>query len=323
MRFRINLFTEQEWPSRPPVAFRHFSVGEELSESTIVALGWSNPGLAKHRRCALAVLTSNHVLSIWAAESRVSVAAEWKRVLIVNKELKRASVNNFAPSSRQATHSNLLQQRIRSFAWSPLFQPRSLQGSPYVDARIDWGEALLAVSNSQKEILLLHVQSPHNDLQKDKPEWTASVVARFTANAGPTTSQWAQSAMLSDFLQRDAYIERLAWSPWSLSNGTHMSSVLAYTQRSELHFKYLKGNPHSDGVQIEADDLPIPLELPLRVTPNTPLKWAPQALIQSSQYLVAFAEEKVICIAFASKQEWETTITYHDIEGLSNQISGE
>src|SRR5262249_4305844 len=60
------LFTAAERPQALPLGASSFSLGEETGGALAVAARWSPPGLAAHGRCALAVLTSNLALSLWA-----------------------------------------------------------------------------------------------------------------------------------------------------------------------------------------------------------------------------------------------------------------
>ena len=76
------------------------SIGEEQSDSTVTAITWSPPGLSRHQRPALAVLTTNHLLSLWASASDIEDHSTWRRVLIFND-------------------FNLTVQRICCMAWAP------------------------------------------------------------------------------------------------------------------------------------------------------------------------------------------------------------
>src|SRR5262249_22623811 len=122
LHLRVNLFSENEVKSQEPLTFQNFSSGEEISPSSVVSLSWSPPGLAKHRKCAIAILTSNLALSIWAPDAKPSSALSWKRRLVLNRTLE-----DFLQESedlQDMDHDKSLEmlkrsQRIRSFAWCP------------------------------------------------------------------------------------------------------------------------------------------------------------------------------------------------------------
>ncbi|ODM22458.1 hypothetical protein SI65_00046 [Aspergillus cristatus] len=152
-RFRTNLFTASEWPVIYPQDRQTFSIGAEQSNSTIVGLKWSPPGLARHRRCVLSVLTSNLMLSFYEPAG----LGKWTRIAIVNNALKsyfEPLVEEEGPRLRKST--------IRSFSWCPPIKaPRSDEAStPYSvpDAETRWGVQLLAVTNDDNEVIFLRTQ---------------------------------------------------------------------------------------------------------------------------------------------------------------------
>lgn len=152
-RFRTNLFTASEWPVIYPQDRQTFSIGAEQSNSTIVGLKWSPPGLGRHRRCVLSVLTSNLMLSFYEPAG----PGKWTRVAIVNDALKsyfEPLVEEEGPRLRKST--------IRSFSWCPPIKPaRSDEPStPYSvpDAETRWGVQLLAVTNDDNEVIFLRTQ---------------------------------------------------------------------------------------------------------------------------------------------------------------------
>ncbi len=84
IKFSANDFPDTELSFlKTPVA-RDITIGEQQSRATVTAMSWSSPGLARHSRPALAVLTTNHVLCIWASTYNVEESSSWERVLIIN-----------------------------------------------------------------------------------------------------------------------------------------------------------------------------------------------------------------------------------------------
>lgn len=100
---RTDLFTQDEWPEHSITTINSFSIGEEQSDSTVVALSWSTNGIGLHRRYVLGVLTSNLLLSIWETNGSDQ---GWRRTLIVNNFLGR--------SEDRVSHQK---RYIRVFCW--------------------------------------------------------------------------------------------------------------------------------------------------------------------------------------------------------------
>ncbi|KAL6245055.1 hypothetical protein RBB50_007830 [Rhinocladiella similis] len=139
--FHVNQFQDGEWPHVPMDTIRHFSIGEELSESSITSLAWSPPGLGLHRRNVLAILTSNLVLSFWEGHGK---SDQWKRTAVVNQHLSSDDDSDkLTELSKQR-----IQRRIRAFCWIP---PIKAENST------KWGQHLLAVADDSDRISLFRV----------------------------------------------------------------------------------------------------------------------------------------------------------------------
>jgi len=82
MLLPVSWFNTDELSDKEPAPIKIYSIGEEISDSWPLVITWSPPGIAKHRRCALGVLTSNLALSIWAADGRVDIEGSWRRRLV-------------------------------------------------------------------------------------------------------------------------------------------------------------------------------------------------------------------------------------------------
>ncbi|KKA20249.1 Uncharacterized protein T310_5712 [Rasamsonia emersonii CBS 393.64] len=156
-RVRVNMFTNKEWEMTWPQTRDHFSVGAEQSISTVAALSWSPPGLAKHRRCLLGVLTSNLVLSFYEP---VGPQGKWTRVAIASNALAQY----FSSQSIADPGLKLRKKRIRSFAWCPpLKDPALTEGAGASDDAIlsleqRWGRYLLAVTNDDNDFIILEIK---------------------------------------------------------------------------------------------------------------------------------------------------------------------
>lgn len=119
VQVRTDTFTWTEWPEQELLSSAKFSIGEEQSSSTVTWLAWSAPGLAKHGRSVLAVLTSNHVLSLWASKSDMATPASWERIYVVNNPIK-ATLSKEHFGARFTDRTNPRLSRVRSAAWAPL-----------------------------------------------------------------------------------------------------------------------------------------------------------------------------------------------------------
>jgi hypothetical protein len=178
-RFRANLFTRSEISGTWPLDRDAFSIGAEQSLSNVVGLAWSPAGLATHRRCLLAVLTSNQALSFWeGAGDGSSQTRKWTRVAVANHMLKKyfASLMQetdndkaFTPAPSQAQsqahrpRDRHRKRRVRSFTWlPPLNQALQKEQSPStqlsVKPRSRWGHHLLAVANDFNDVIILRIE---------------------------------------------------------------------------------------------------------------------------------------------------------------------
>ncbi|KAE8382294.1 transcription factor IIIC subunit delta N-term-domain-containing protein [Aspergillus bertholletiae] len=152
-RIRTNVFTNGEWPIIHPQKRENFSIGPEQSLSTVVGLAWSPPGFAKYRRCILAVLTSNLLLSFYD----ISPQGRWARVAIVNDCL-----GSYFRSLVDDEELRLRKSNIRSFTWCPpLKVPIAEQHAtsytvPPPESR--WGMHFLSVTNDDNDVILLHAR---------------------------------------------------------------------------------------------------------------------------------------------------------------------
>jgi transcription initiation factor TFIIIC delta subunit-like protein len=144
------MFTNKEWPKFLPQRRENFSIGPEQSISTVAALSWSSPGLAKYRRCLLAVLTSNLILSLYES---VGLQEKWIRVAVVGHALQShfsKSINNVGLRLRKS--------RIRSFAWCPPIKYRVSEDGNSPDPVSRWGLHILVVANDDNDLIFLLVR---------------------------------------------------------------------------------------------------------------------------------------------------------------------
>ena len=164
-RFRANVFTINEWPTIDPQDRQTLSIGAEQSLSTVVGLAWSPPGIAKHRRCTLGVLTSNLVLSLFEP---VGPQGRWLRVAVVNWAL-----SSYFQQIVDEESLRLRKVLIRSFTWCPPVKvPVSQKDrTPYsvLDTESRWGVQLLAVSNDDNDVVFLQSQRSRTESRSSNP----------------------------------------------------------------------------------------------------------------------------------------------------------
>jgi len=241
VRVQVNLFNEVELPYFEPLGFHAFSIGEEQSQGTVKSLAWSPAGLAKHRRCALAILGTNHVLSLWASDYNPREARSWSRVFIFNRVLQQFFEGESAPSELDGMKYEemlRLRSRIRSFAWCP--RPTSLiMRSSNVPSAIDQTDGFhyLAVTNDLNEIVILEVLSPFKKLiTTPSAPWNARVCTFLSLSNQVVPSNMSASS-LPGLSCSSRFVDQVAWSRWTQSPAgarPNMSSVLAYTSGGRL-----------------------------------------------------------------------------------------
>ena len=221
-----------------------------MSESFVHALDWSPPGLGKHKRSVLAVLTSNHVLSIWECVGKPEIATDWVRACVVNHVLQAHYKEKDVQSADESEHDHFerlrAKQRIRAFAWSPALPNSSLSGA---SGDCTTQNPLLAVSNDRGEVLLIKIRTPHDILEPDLSEWSLSVAASFGVQVPDTKKSALSACMPVTFEWRNSFVDQLAWSPWGLDSTNTPTSILAFTSQSSLQCTSVKvddGRQHTN-----------------------------------------------------------------------------
>ena len=131
-------------------------VGQEQSSSHVVQIAWSPPGVAPHCRCALAILTANGLVSLWASLSDMTEPGSWKRVLVIKDIVEKP-----------------VETAVRSLAWGPtLSKMASMSTIPILAVGLDSGP----------EVKLLQVLSPFNS---NTESWSAVVFFSITTGIAP------------------------------------------------------------------------------------------------------------------------------------------
>jgi Transcription factor IIIC subunit delta N-term len=173
-RIRTNLFTQREWPYQEPADSHTFSIGEEQSLSMVVGLAWSPPGIGPHRRSVLAVLTSNHVLSLWESNGTIE---EWSRVAVINQSLG----DYFGWVDEPNQHVYRQKRRIQAFAWSPPYRiPEVGSGKNFASK---WGMFYMAVANDEEVMIMLRISKPKRG---GHTQWKVEAIGQVELPSVPT-----------------------------------------------------------------------------------------------------------------------------------------
>ncbi|KXT18779.1 hypothetical protein AC579_8249 [Pseudocercospora musae] len=206
---QVNAFTLAELPLFEPLSDHDFSIGEEIALRQVQAAKWSPPGLARFGRCALAVLTSNHVLSLWSPSGRVHVPTNWKRNVIINHAV-RAYYKQHAHRQADDLEQARVQQRITAFTWSPALHSESERHNEH----LFHGSHFLAVATEANDILLLHINSPDADSLGRKVECEMVVTEKISAGHR---------------------VSHVAWTSWRIGEASGKStSTLSYISGGKL-----------------------------------------------------------------------------------------
>ncbi|KAF2457436.1 transcription factor IIIC subunit delta N-term-domain-containing protein [Lineolata rhizophorae] len=327
-RIKVDLFSDAEVPLDFPASFSTWSVGAELSESNVVALSWSPLGLAKSRRCALAVLTSNHVLSIFESEDQPTNEESWKRVLIVNRALDKFILEQYPESSKEKpgrTGRFTSALHIHGFAWAQSTNEIEWTKPDVYQEAPAWGDFFLSIATRAHGIIIVRIKSPHDPSRPDVSEWAVSVVSHMRGPAFPIADAPPPNAMLfDDYVNYNKFLSRVAWSPWSLSvDGPQLTSVLALSSGTDLMLSRVEYNISSGELSVKYDGPGNFLSRSIALRPHGPLAWCPK-LFNDTFYLVSFTCTDAVCFAVPTSGSIEERVSikegaieWHDPSGLA------
>jgi Transcription factor IIIC subunit delta N-term len=200
-RIRINVFRQREWPDQNAAHSESFSLGEEQSLSTVIALAWAPPGIGPHRRSVLAVLTSNLVLSLWQSNGTVG---EWHRVVVVNHALG----GHFGWVNEAGKDIHRAKRRIRAFDWAP--PCHSVKAEDGRVLRSKWGVFHLAVANDEEVITIVRVSK---EKRKGQMAWNVGAICNIGLPAAPTNGSTPHAGSLFQrAMTRKFPIMELSWT---------------------------------------------------------------------------------------------------------------
>lgn len=171
----------------------------------MVGLSWSPPGLAKYRRCTLAVLTSNLVLSFYQL-----VDGKWTRIAIVNNALSehfKSVIHDEGPRLRKTN--------IRQFAWCPPLKVPQGKYQSVPAAESKWGFQILTVANDDNDLIFLHVRRAEASLGLSP--YSFDMISIISAHDPAAKYPMVQSgSILATTLKSKMRISGLSCGPWLL-----------------------------------------------------------------------------------------------------------
>ncbi|EQL38369.1 hypothetical protein BDFG_00721 [Blastomyces dermatitidis ATCC 26199] len=297
-KFRVNVFTNKEWPMIfPQRGDGFFSLGEEQSVSHVVALAWSPHCLAKYSRHVLAVLTSNLVLSLWELADGQS---KWVRSVVVNSALKDA----FGPLLQGQSSILQRKQHVRSFCWGPKCDDdRHDKDAPHGHPAYR-NMSLLVVANDMNDITLIRVRNDRrgSDAKTRRKLWVEIISHNEVSPPTAAYPRVQPGSLLSQPMRSVHIISHIAWgSPrQSLDDQgkPRHTSPIAIIQATEvkvflLHAKFEELGGEEEGNNTDARlDLLLSEAIPIsqedqfqRMSFHGPLRWVDCADLENSPSL--------------------------------------
>ncbi|KAF1942529.1 hypothetical protein EJ02DRAFT_502786 [Clathrospora elynae] len=308
------LFSIDELPLKEPASLQTYSVGEEISNSAVINIAWSPPGLAKHRRCALATHTANLVLSIWSAEGKPQDQSNWGRRLIVNHAL----AEYFEGLDDEPSHLTMpskdrlrLRSRIRAFAWAPALPSSGSAG--IVGTRLLYGQHIVAVANEDNHLVFVVIESPTSTLGVARG-WSAEVLSHDTF-VPDSESIFSESTFFEDMMKQQRYISHIAWSPW-IVQGDWYHSVVVYATNEDVRARVITYAHDSIGLGEEM----VYTGYELRY--YGPMKWSPKVEEGDKLKLALFTQSGLVYLTISAHDASIIEQARHDLDGRWDQISG-
>jgi len=224
---RVDQFDYRQWPEQSLATIQDLSIGEEQSNSVVVALAWSPPGPGIHYRSVLAVLTSNLLLSIWETDGS---QRNWQRTCVVNHHLPIRA----APTRRNT--------RIRCLAWSnPL---RLLNGG-------QWGVQLLAIIDDDDTLHILRIDKKNRD---QYGTWCLNPVFTTTLPHLETShSHITGMTGLQNLLTCNASVRSMMFLPWNAVN-LPTSLVQSVVTTSLVYQRHHQNAQYSIALEVNLSD---------------------------------------------------------------------
>ncbi|KAJ4991411.1 hypothetical protein SVAN01_03058 [Stagonosporopsis vannaccii] len=310
---QVPWFSNDELPIKDPAPWANFSIGEEISPSVPIAIAWSSPGLAKYRRCALAVLTSNLVLSIWSAEGKLHEESSWNRRLLMNSALADYFAETGTSHTSHITSSTeeqlRLRTRIRSFTWAPALPT----ATSTMGTQTSHGRQYLAVTNDDNQLLFLSIDSPTSTLGSLQ-SWNTVVLAHIAFEPGED-SRFTNPLFFDGLMKQQRFISHVAWSPWVLRGDVHQS-VIVYATNEEVRGRVVTCTNANIELGAEVTYPGISLRY------NGSATWCPRLKDNYQAMLALFTNSGLVYLTISVDDASIVAMAEHDLDGRWDQISG-
>ncbi|KAF2445474.1 hypothetical protein P171DRAFT_520254 [Karstenula rhodostoma CBS 690.94] len=311
----VSWFTATELPEKEAGPISTYSVGEEVSTSAPISIAWSPPGIAKHRRCALGVLTSSLVLSIWASEGKIDDEVSWKRKLIINDALVLYFSSNLNEVESTLVHETVekmrLRTRIRCFAWAPSLP--SPEPAAIIGTQTTWAQPIVAVANDDNQIAFVAIDTPATTLGAEE-EWSGEALNHFSVT--PDSENVFESAdTFDEIMQQQRHVSRLAWSPWTV-RGDWYHSVLVYATNEDVRARVITYSGETIGI---GNDEVIYPDIKLRYA--GPMKWSSKIEDGDTVTLSLFSLTNVVILKISAGDAAIIARVEHDLDGRWDEMS--
>ncbi|KAF1350322.1 hypothetical protein EJ07DRAFT_139398 [Lizonia empirigonia] len=310
---QVPWFSNDELAVKDAAPLSNYSVGEEISPSVPIAIAWSSPGLAKYRRCALAVLTSNLILSIWSAEGKLQEETSWNRRLLINDSLIGHFTNSVATNTSHVTSNPeeqlRLRTRIRAFTWAPslptIFNTMGTQTS--------YGQQYLALANDDNQLVFLGVDSPTSTLGQSS-DWKAKVLTHMSLDS-EAESTFTDPLFFDDLMKQQRFISHVAWSPWIKRDGCYQS-IVVYATNENVRGRLIV---HTNNRITLCAEVVYP---DINLRHNGPMSWCPRGGDDNKLTLALFTSSGLIYLTISGNDASIVDKVSHDLDGRWDQVSG-
>lgn len=300
---RVSLFSTIEIPILTPSSSTNWSVAEELSQRHVASLKWSSPGLGQFNSCALAVLHSNHVLTLWECVGQPHIKDKWRRCLLVNHVIQAY----YGSEITDDVERRQIRQRIRSFAWAPAVQTKCRSVDRMLDPHLANREHYLALSTDAGDIFILRVDSPYDILAPETLKWRVTVVQCLQL---PSEGLRSREGFALSGAPPTIGASDLAFSDWSNGSKAHF----AYIASGRLYVCDVRHEASADiGSRLIVSE-PKERVLPLSSQLSGPLNFAP-----NEDSLLLVGPDAIINVDVAKPSDQPLS---HHLDGRWDEVSG-
>lgn len=310
---QVPWFSTDELAVKDAAPLSNYSVGEEISPSVPIAIAWSSPGLAKYRRCALAVLTSNLILSIWSAEGKLQEETSWNRRLLINDSLIDHFTDSVATNTSHVTSNPeeqlRLRTRIRAFTWAPSL-PTILNT---MGTQTSYGQQYLALANDDNQLIFLGVDSPTSTLGQSL-DWKAKVLTHISL-ASEAESTFTDPLFFDDLMKQQRFISHVAWSPWTKRDGCYQS-VVVYATNENVRGRLVAHTNNRITLCAEV------VYSDMNLRHNGPMSWCPRVGDDNKLTLALFTSSGLTYLTISGNDASIVEKVSHDLDGRWDQVSG-